>query len=109
MKTKLYEAGSRGYANYGWLDTHYLRKGCLFLMRCTNIFNNTETIKLTIAPTAASIAVRMMSPELIVGSILSIVPPTVPALVLVSLRRFAIASSRFWACFTFNGNLADRT
>jgi len=23
MKTKLYEASSRGYANYGWLDTHY--------------------------------------------------------------------------------------
>jgi hypothetical protein len=66
-------------------------------------------MKLTIAPTAASIAVRMMSPELIVGSILSIVPPTVPALVPVSLRRFAIALRSFRTDVTFNGNLADCT
>ncbi len=73
------------------LFCHLLRKRCFRLTCCTSIFSNTDTIKLTTAPTAARIAVRTRSPELILARMLTRVPPAVPALVPDPSIGFAIA------------------
>ncbi len=55
-----------------------------------NHFNKSETVKLTVAPSAAKIIVFTISSERILGKILNTVPDAVPAFkeILVSITRF---------------------